>query len=345
MSEVKLDNVCVAYDGKPAVVDVSLQIAGGASLALLGPSGSGKSSLLRAIAGLVPMQSGLVKLGGRPQVGVPTYRRKIGLMFQNHALFPHLNVAGNVAFGLRMAGMPRVGRATVVAEMLALVGLADRAEAAVGELSGGEQQRVALARTLAPQPQVVLLDEPLGSLDRVLRAELLDTMKHAFSQTGATSVLVTHDQSEAFALGGEVGIMRAGRLVQIGSQAEVWDAPADAWTARFLGLKNVLSFDQFPVGFWSGLPQSDSVLRPELLKLLPGHTPATSSGEWRLAGEVIAVDFRAGLRSVFVRCVGETAPLDLEVFVLTGHPKPGDLVTVVVGQDAVAGLGASGAAS
>ena len=344
MSEVSLSGVCVAYESKQAVADVSLTLPSGVALALLGPSGSGKSSLLRAVAGLVPTQSGSVWLAGQDQAGIPTHRRHVGLMFQGHALFPHLNVAENVAFGLRMGKMPRKQAALVVEEMLTLVGLSDRAEAGVAELSGGEQQRVALARTLAPRPAVVLLDEPLGSLDRALRVELLGTMKRAFAETGATVILVTHDQPEAFALGGQIGIMRAGRLVQLGSQSDLWHQPSDAWVARFLGQRNVLESTLLPMALQDQVAADRVVLRPEQLRLEPVAASevvreTTSSTHWRLPGTVVATEFRAGLTSVLVAVAGDELPISLEVFVLAQPPSPGDAVSVVVPASAVVGLG------
>ncbi|MCH9815216.1 MAG: ABC transporter ATP-binding protein [Actinomycetia bacterium] len=345
MSEVRLSGLSVAYGSKTAVADVSLQLATGTALALLGPSGSGKSSLLRAVAGLVPASAGSVWLGGKDQADVPTHRRHVGLMFQGHALFPHLNVAENVAFGLRMGKTPRPERTRLVDRMLALVGLADRAGAAVSDLSGGEQQRVALARTLAPRPQVVLLDEPLGSLDRALRVELLSTMKRAFQETGATVILVTHDQSEAFALGGQIGIMRAGELVQMGGQADIWAQPGDAWVAQFLGQHNVLARQSLPAGLLdhgrAGHELGDYVvLRPEKLRLERMESEAVRSDQdWRLPGRVIATEFRAGVTSVHVAVQDAQISTPIAVFVLVDPPGAGERVSVVVPTNAIVGLG------
>ena len=179
-------------------------------MTVLGPSGSGKTTLLRVIAGLQRPDAGRVLLDGRDLEGIPPHRRGIGLVFQDHALFPHRDVSGNVSFGLRMRGDPPEAVAARTAEVLDLVGLAGFEHRSIGTLSGGEQQRVALARALAPEPRVLLLDEPLGSLDRRLRDRLLDDLARVFDELGLTAVYVTHDQTEAFALGDRVAVMRAG---------------------------------------------------------------------------------------------------------------------------------------
>lgn len=234
MSDLTIDGITVRYGDRTAVVEVSLEVPAGTTVAVLGPSGCGKSSLLRAVAGLEPLVAGRIVVGGRDLADVPTYRRGVGLMFQEHALFAHLDVADNVAFGLRMQKVPRPEREARVAEMLDLVGLAGRQAARTDELSGGERQRVALARTLAPRPSVVLLDEPLGSLDRALRRDMVDVLATAFDVTGATALHVTHDQSEAFALADRVAVMRDGRVVRVDSPAAIMADPGDGWVADFL---------------------------------------------------------------------------------------------------------------
>ncbi len=226
--------------GGRQVLDGATFAAGpGETVALLGPSGCGKTTLLRAIAGLQRLDGGRVLLDGSDLSGTPTHRRGVGLMFQEHALFPHRHVAGNVAFGLRMAGTPARETARRVDELLDLVGLPGAARRAVDTLSGGEQQRVALARALAPAPRILLLDEPLGSLDRQLHERLLGELAELFDRLALTVVYVTHDVAEAFALGDRVALMRAGRIVQAAAPDELWARPAGEWEARFLGLANV----------------------------------------------------------------------------------------------------------
>ena len=225
--------------GHAALNGVDLEVASGEVVAVLGPSGSGKSTLLRAIAGLQGLDSGSVELDGRPLAGVPAHERGVGLMFQDDALFPHRNVARNIGFGLRMQGVDSASIATRVAELLELVQLSGREQRSVRSLSGGERKRVALARSLAPSPHVLLLDEPLGGLDRPLHDRLVHDLGALFARLGQTALYVTHDVSEAFALGHRVALIRDGRIEQTATPGELWRAPASAWVARFIGLANV----------------------------------------------------------------------------------------------------------
>ncbi|MBA3946090.1 MAG: ABC transporter ATP-binding protein [Herpetosiphonaceae bacterium] len=227
--------------GRDAVLhDVSFQAEQGTIVSLLGPSGCGKSTLLRVIVGLETPYGGTVRFAGRPLEGVPVHQRGFGLMFQEFALFPHRSVAENVAFGLRMQRLAPPIIAERVRETLALVGLPAYGNRTIWELSGGERQRVALARSLAPQPKLLLLDEPLGALDRTLREQLTDELHTIIKRIGLTSIYVTHDQAEAFAVADRVVLMNAGRIVQSGSPAEVYAAPTTLFAARFLGFDNIL---------------------------------------------------------------------------------------------------------
>jgi thiamine transport system ATP-binding protein len=236
---LRVENVSVVFDGKAALDDASLEVAAGETMTVLGSSGSGKTTLLRVIAGLQSPQSGRVLVDSDDLAGVPPHRRDLGLVFQDHALFPHRNVAENVGFGLRMRGDSADAIASRTEELLDLVGLAGFDQRSIGTLSGGEQQRVALARALAPEPRLLLLDEPLGSLDRRLRDRLLDDLARLFDELALTAVYVTHDRTEAFTLGDRVAVMRAGRVVQVATPDALWAAPADEDVARFLGLANV----------------------------------------------------------------------------------------------------------
>lgn len=238
---LEVTGLSVTYPGAaaPAVDDVSLDLPDGQVLALLGPSGCGKSSLLRAVAGLEIPAAGTIAWDGQDLAGVPVHRRGFGLMFQDGQLFPHRTVGGNVGFGLQMAGVAGAARKARVEELLALVGLAGYAGRAVSTLSGGEAQRVALARALAPSPRLLLLDEPLSALDRALRERLVADLGRILRETGTTAIYVTHDHDEAFTVADRVALMRAGRIVQSGTPAQLWAAPVDAEAAAFLGYRVV----------------------------------------------------------------------------------------------------------
>ncbi|WP_328978507.1 ABC transporter ATP-binding protein [Streptomyces canus] len=237
---LSLEDATVRFGGRAVLDAVGLDVAEHEIVCVLGPSGSGKSTLLRVVAGLQPLDRGRVLLDGRDQGGTPAHKRGVGLMFQDHQLFPQRDVGANVAFGLRMHGATRAQQDERVRELLDLVGLPGAARRAVGALSGGEQQRVALARALAPRPRLLMLDEPLGQLDRSLRERLVVELRELFGRLGTTVLAVTHDQGEAFALADRVVVMRDGRIAQSGTPLEVWQRPADEFVARFLGFENVV---------------------------------------------------------------------------------------------------------
>ncbi len=240
MPLLKVCQVCKSYPDGWTLAGVSFTVEREEIVCLLGPSGCGKTTLLRLIAGLETPDSGQMLVDGEDVAHVPPHLRGFGLMFQEYALFPHKDVFGNVAFGLRMQGLSREMVAARVAEALELVGLAGFEHRDVNQLSGGERQRVALARSLSPQPRLLMLDEPLGALDRALRERLMDELPGILRRAGVTAIYVTHDQEEAFAIAGRVVLMRAGRVVQAGTPEEVYRRPASAWAARFLGLTNLL---------------------------------------------------------------------------------------------------------
>ena len=238
---LQVSQISKAFDHTPVLKQVSFDVAPEEIVCLLGPSGCGKSTLLNIIVGLEQADGGTILVDGQPIAEVPVHRRGFGLMFQGLALFPHKNVHDNIAFGLRMAGQPGSEIDARVSEVLKLVGLSGFEHRDVNELSGGEQQRVALARSLAPRPRLLMLDEPLSSLDRSLRERLMDDLRNILTRVGQTAIYVTHDQQEAFALADRVVIMNAGRVAQIGTPREVYLAPADAFVARFLGLSNLVT--------------------------------------------------------------------------------------------------------
>lgn len=255
---LEAQGVGVVLGGSTILADVCLEAARGETVAVLGPSGSGKSTLLRVVAGLQRPDTGRVVVTGRDVTELPPHRRGVGLLFQDDALFPHLTVEANVAFGLRMERRPVAEIRERVDRLLRLVGLESMGSRRMQGLSGGERKRVALARALAPEPEVILLDEPLGGLDRPLQERLLDELRGLFDELALTVVLVTHDVSEAFALADRVALLRAGRIVQTATPDGLWRAPADDWVARFLGLGNV---ERTAAGA--------RVVRPEAVRLAP----------------------------------------------------------------------------
>jgi len=236
-----IEHVHKLYEGKPLLRGISFHVYQGETVCLLGPSGSGKSTLLRIIAGLEEAESGRVLWAGEDLAGVPAHLRRFGLMFQDYALFPHRSVAQNVAFGLRMQNLPKSEIEQRVREALERVNLSEFAGRRVTDLSGGEQQRVALARALAPRPRLLMLDEPLGALDRALREQLESFLRGLLHETGVPAIYVTHDQEEAFAVADRLILLNAGRVEQDGTPTDIYQRPASAWVARFLGLGNLLA--------------------------------------------------------------------------------------------------------
>jgi thiamine transport system ATP-binding protein len=310
-----VEDVTVRFDGKAALDSVWLEVGEGEIVTVLGPSGSGKTTLLRVITGLQRPDAGRVLLGGDDVTHAPPHRRGVGLVFQDHALFHHRNVAENVAFGLRMRGDTREAIEPRVHELLTLVGLAGFEGRSIGGLSGGEQQRVALARALAPEPRVLLLDEPLGSLDRRLRDRLLDDLARLFAHVAVTAVYVTHDQAEAFALGDRVAVMRAGAVVQIGTPDELWSGPVDEDVARFLGLANI---------------REREVVRPEAVHV--------TRADGARANGVVEAAIRQG-PSVRLRVRLDTGE-GLEAVVTTlDHPRAGDRVVAEIDPEGIVKLG------
>jgi len=240
MSAVELRSVTKRYGVVPALEDVSISFAEGEFFGLLGPSGSGKTTLLRAIAGFVDLDAGDIFIDGRPVANRPVHRRDIGMVFQNYALFPHLTVRDNVAFGLAVRGRSNAEREQAVAELLRLVRLEGLDDRRPRQLSGGQQQRVALARALATRPRVLLLDEPLGALDKRLRQQMQVELRQIQRKVGITTIFVTHDQEEALTLSDRIAILNEGRIVQLGPPAQVYERPVSSFAASFLGDANLL---------------------------------------------------------------------------------------------------------
>ena len=241
MNSVDLENVTKIYSGStPSVDDLSLTVGDGEFFTLLGPSGCGKSTTLRMIAGFINPTSGNIRFGERDVTNLPPHKRDTGMVFQNYALFPHMDVAGNVAYGLSMRRVAKEEKRTRIAEALEIVGLTGYAVRRIDQLSGGQQQRVALARALVIQPSVLLLDEPLSNLDAKLREETRAQIRQIQQRAGTTSVYVTHDQSEAMAMSDRIAVMNAGVLHQVGAPREIYRRPTTSFVARFIGRSNVL---------------------------------------------------------------------------------------------------------
>ena len=239
MLEVR--DVHKSYEGKPLLDGLSFSVNAGETVCLLGESGSGKSTLLRIIAGLEEAEGGSLWWDGKEINSVPAHKRGFGLMFQDYALFPHRTVQANVAFGLRMQGLPRAEVEARTRAALAMVRMEGFEGRPVTELSGGEQQRVALARALAPNPRLLMLDEPLGALDHALRKQLIGELRLILHESRKPTIYVTHDREEAFGLADTLLLLHEGRIVQAGSSAELFGKPVNAWAAGFLGLGSLIS--------------------------------------------------------------------------------------------------------
>jgi putative spermidine/putrescine transport system ATP-binding protein len=280
---LSLEKIRKGFGAKDVVDDVSLNVAPGEMLAILGPSGCGKSTLLRVVAGLLRADRGTVRIAGREMNGIPTRDRGIGFVFQDYALFPKMTVRDNIAFGLRVRGVPNGDRNRKASEMLELVGLAEEADRPVETLSGGERQRVALARSLAVSPSLLLLDEPLSALDIKVRERLRRGIAAVHKKIGITTLIVTHDQGEAMELGDRIAVMNDGRIEQIASPRDVYQAPATEFVAKFIGEVNVLPGQLYRGAAYAGnlairmegngIPGHGGtvkvLLRPEDVMLLP----------------------------------------------------------------------------
>jgi putrescine transport system ATP-binding protein len=315
---LRIDNVTKKFGAFTAVNGLSLDIQAGEFFALLGPSGCGKTTLLRLLAGFEMPDDGHVTLDGHDLAGVPPYRRPVNMMFQSYALFPHLTVAANVAFGLKQDGLPKDEIAARVDEMLALMQLSGFGGRKPDQLSGGQRQRVALARSLAKRPKVLLLDEPLAALDRKLREETRFELKDLQKRLATTFVIVTHDQDEAMALADRIAVMDKGRIAQVGTPTEIYERPNSRWVANFVGNVNLIEgrVGQVYPGFVTmereGLHlrvgQADEVapgmtawvaLRPEKIRV--GHEVPANETENGAAGVVTDIGYLGTLSIYKVR--------------------------------------------
>lgn len=322
---LNLTNVHKSFGETRALTGVSFDVSQGEVVALLGPSGCGKSTILAIVAGLEPADQGEVYWAREPLKEVPPHRRDFGLMFQDYALFPHLNVFDNVAFGLRMANLPQAQINIQVAEVLELVGLPGSARRDVNTLSGGEQQRVALARSLVPHPRLLMLDEPLGSLDRNLRERLVMDLRPILRSMNQTAIYVTHDQEEAFAIADRVVLLNAGVVEQVGTPQAIYGLPASVFAARFLGLNNLLPGEvrmvdgQLLVDTAIGQFPIDSQIKGQVTVLLrPDAVRINGTGSHQLAGIVTHRSFRGST----CRATVEVNAMPLSFDFLSSAPLP-----------------------
>ncbi|WP_435069843.1 ABC transporter ATP-binding protein [Amycolatopsis thermoflava] len=331
-----VSGLTVRYGSFTAVSGVDLEIADGEVLALLGPSGSGKSTLLRAITGLEPITAGSVRWDGADLARVPVHKRGFGLVFQDGQLFPHRDVAGNIAFGPRMHGMSSAERVERVSRLLDLVGLTGYQKRRVTELSGGEAQRVALARALAPEPRLLLLDEPLSGLDAGLREQLAVDLAEMLRSAKITALLVTHDQEEAFTLADRVAVLQAGKIRQAGAVREVWRRPADENVARFLGVTTVVDGEaadgivRCPFGEVAIPEAADGPVR---LGLRPAGLRLATAG---ITGEVLTKVHRRDNVRLSVRTSAGTVDA---VAAVSADVNPGDEISIAPDPDGVALIG------
>ncbi len=307
---LELIDIHKSYENQPLLKGISASVSSGETVCLLGPSGSGKSTLLRIIAGLETPEKGRVCWDGEDLAPVPVHLRRFGLVFQDYALFPHMDVTRNVAFGLAMQNLSGVETEMRVADALAIVNLSGFGGRQVTDLSGGEQQRVALACALAPRPRLLMFDEPLGALDRNLREQLMAELRRILHETGVPAIYVTHDQEEAFTLANRVILLHQGVIVRSGSPQQVWDDPGSVWAAQFLDAGNVISGTirpgatrnvvETPVGIFDldcgEIPAPGGVEHThspgEKVDILISRRGVLQSSMGNLSGEVVDVVFR-----------------------------------------------------
>lgn len=314
-ASIEIKNLVKVFPGspRPAVDDISLHISPGEFVTLLGPSGSGKTTTLNIIAGFETATSGSVSIGGREVLGTPPHKRNLGVVFQNYALFPHMTVAENIAFPLKQRRYPKQRVQDEAQRILQVVGLSEYGDRKPSQLSGGQQQRVALARALVFDPSVLLMDEPLGALDKKLREQLQVEIARIHRETGTTVVFVTHDQEEALALSDRIAIYNEGRILQCGTPSELYESPANTFVAEFLGDSNIFRGTATSAGNGARLelpggaasapnarPGSscEILVRPERVTVSP--TDAVAVSENTVEGRVANITYQGSFRKVHV---------------------------------------------
>jgi putative spermidine/putrescine transport system ATP-binding protein len=344
-ASLALERISHRYGDALAVDDVSMRIAPGELVALLGPSGCGKTTLLRIIAGLIRQGEGHVNIGGDTVDALPPNQRGAGIVFQNYALFPHMTVAANVGYGLKAKGAPRADIDAAVKRLLALVHLEGFAARHPRELSGGQQQRVALARTLAVSPKVLLLDEPFGALDKNLRMDMQIEVKRLQRELGITTIMVTHDQEEALGMADRIAVMGRGRVEQLGTPDQIYDAPATPFVAGFVGTSNTLTgrlshaggqaVVELPDGTRWALPHAAPCSRPGTvaLALRPEHLRFTQPGEAGLAATLV-MSLPLGPSVVHELVLADGTPVKMQGARAAARVAPGSAVGLTLGPGA-----------
>ncbi len=353
-----LDEITKQFDGQPVLRGISLEIDTGEVVVLLGPSGCGKTTLLRIIAGLEQPDNGRIRLHDSDLTRIPVHQRGFGMVFQDYALFPHKNVFDNAAFGLKMLGWERPLIEERVQQVLSLVDLAGFDQRSIHELSGGEQQRVALARSLVPAPRLLLLDEPLGALDRSLRERLMLDLRAILKQAGGvvgrpegiTAVYVTHDQAEAFAIADRVVVMNNGRVEQDGSPTDLYRQPATPFVARFLGMDNLIDGEIIAVNPFrvrtaigefrvvskatAGNEKIGSIensctllIRPEAARLA---APEETGGENVVDGRLQSVSFRGRFQIATIAFTGTDVLFKFELDTAVTLPSVGSIIRIAI---------------
>jgi len=329
---VSFQRVSRHFGSMRAVDDVTLDIAPGEFFAMLGPSGSGKTTCLRLIAGFEQPTYGHIEIFGETAEGLPPYRRNVNTVFQDYALFPHMTVGENVAYGLMIKGMARADREVKAAAALAMVKLEGFGDRRPSQLSGGQRQRVALARALVNEPKVLLLDEPLGALDLKLREQMQEELKALQKQLGITFVFVTHDQGEALSMADRVAIFNAGRILQAGSPTDVYERPQSRFVADFVGSSNIMA-PEFSAAH--GGPRVWTSLRPEKISVLKA-SDKPPVGHGSAEGLVAATHYQGSVTRIVINSGG--ARLTAAIPAGTGRFHEGDIVRFVWSKDSIAAM-------